>query len=93
MIWLQVAGIAVPTVPAIIAAFLVWWGAREKNDADATKVIKDTAVELINPLREQMDELREENAGLRRDLNRAFNRIGKLERQIREAGMEPVNGG
>lgn len=85
-------------VPIVISLLGIWAGRRlqnsqaEKGDADAAAVIKDAALDLLAPLKTQLDELQHKLRNLqlelkdckdsmRAEVSQAREEIDKLKRQ------------
>lgn len=87
---------------SIAAARLTVWAERKKTEADAAQVITDTALNLITPLRAEVEKISQENCSLegklasmeaeiirlRRQVNAKDQRIQQLEALVKERDAE-----
>lgn len=97
MILIPVLGTIFAALATVLVAWLTVRGTKTKTKADATAVIVDTALELIEPFRQQVKHLEERVArtdaalgDVQRQLLYSNSRVAALELQVRSLGHIPV---
>ena len=85
-------------VTSIIVAVITTWALRRKNAADAAKQLTEIALSLINPLQEEIDDLKKEQAYLEAEIcklkaeNEMLHRWSQLLfSQVVESGDDPIS--
>jgi len=86
-LWLSIPGI-IGFVTTLIKAFMD----RKKDRAEATDTMVGTAGELVAMLRADVKDARGDLKLKNIELRKANKRIVRLEKQLCDAGIEPVNG-
>lgn len=89
--------IAAAAVP--LAAIITWLATRNKNHAEAVTgyaqaahVSVETMLQVLDQLRDEVDELLAENEKLRKDTNALHGEVEKLKRLILAASGDPSRG-
>jgi len=85
-------------VTALVVAVITVWAVRRKNAADVAKQLTDIAMGLIEPLEEQVADLKKEQAHMEREIGqlKAENELlhkwsQLLFSQVVESGGEPIS--
>lgn len=94
---LLVASVAAVAVP--MASFITWLSMRQKNAAEthtsyaqAAHVSVETMLQVLDQLRDEVDQLTAENAKLRADTLILHGEVEKLRDVIRKMGGDPALG-
>lgn len=94
---LLVASVAAIAVP--MASFITWLSMRQKNTAEAhtsyaqaAHVSVETMLQVLDQLRDEVDQLTAENAKLRADTLILHGEVEKLRDVIRKMGGDPMLG-
>lgn len=74
----------------LVGSLVSWLFQRGKNKADITKVITDTAMSLIQPLKAELEDLKREVKRLKAENADLKDWAEALVCQIKELGKEPI---